>query len=239
MSQFEAPPQHGDALSEPPRTSGLAVGSLICSLVFCCPITTVLGVLLGLAAFFSISANPARRGKGLAVVGLLLGIVFTAGQAFVANKAYQAYVVFRDAPGEALSPGFAGDYAAMRSSFGTGGLAATDAEAEAFVQELRQRYGELQRSDLDLVAYQTMQQPQPGQTEFTMPWLLIFDNATINAELTFSESTQGPDDRIIFDSITVYDPDQGDLAFPAATTGGDPSAASGDVDTGGTSEGDG
>ncbi|MHC5003823.1 MAG: DUF4190 domain-containing protein [Planctomycetota bacterium] len=236
MSQFEVPADQYDAnATEPARTSGLAVGSLICSLIFCCPITTVLGVLLGLVALVSIGSNPARKGKGLAVAGLILGLIFTAGQAYFGYSVWKGYGIFRDAPAQALQPGFDGDYTRMCTMFAAPGQ---EAAAEALVAELRSRYGELQRSDLDFEAFQGMQQPVPGQTEFTLPWMLVFDGATVTAELTIRESDQGTDDTIIFSRIEVIDPDAGNLVFPPApepaeTSGEMDEAAEGSGDTGG------
>jgi hypothetical protein len=215
MSQFEAPADSHYASAAPPRTSGIAVASLVSSLIFCCPITTILGVLLGLVALVSIGGNPARKGKGLAIAGIVLGIIFTAGQAYFANTAWKAYGIFRDAPGEALRPGFAGDYAAMRRNFGPAGEQATDAEAQAFVEELRARYGSVQRSELDFQAYRGMQ-PQPGQTVVELPWALVFDQERVMANLTMDQSQQSGDDRIIFSRIEVIDPDRGNLVFPPA-----------------------
>ena len=90
MSQFSAPPadQYSDPYAEPPKTSAMAVWSLVCSLIFCCPVTTVLGVLLGVGAVATIGSNPNKKGKGMAFTGILLGLVFSAVQVWAYGKFY-------------------------------------------------------------------------------------------------------------------------------------------------------
>ena len=198
-----------------PKTSAMAVASLVCSLICCIPVLPAIGALLGLFALVSIGSNPMKRGKGLAVAGLLLGILFTAGQIYFGYTAYRTVMIFKDGPYEALQPGFQGDYATMRANFGAAGQAATDEEARAFIEGLRAAYGELQGSEIDLSQYQGMQQPGPGQTTVTMPWVLVFDSGRVDAELSFTESDQaGQDDKIIFSSITILDSTLEYATFP-------------------------
>ena len=63
MSQFEIPGAPSVPSDQPAfesgKTSGLAVSSLICSLIFCCPLTTIVGPFLGLGAFIQIGRNAA------------------------------------------------------------------------------------------------------------------------------------------------------------------------------------
>jgi hypothetical protein len=63
----------------PPRTSGLAVASLVLALVGAFTVVgTVAAVLCGLAALVSIGRSGGRRaGAGFAVFGLILGVLFT------------------------------------------------------------------------------------------------------------------------------------------------------------------
>jgi hypothetical protein len=223
MTQYTQEQYYGQPAGDPHqpqgKTSAMAVASLVCSLICCFPVTTILGVLLGVFALVSISSNPAKRGKGLAIAGILLGIVFTAGQAFVGYNAYTSWQMFKRAPHQALEPGFRGDYASMRANFGPAGMAATDEDAQAFVEELRARYGELQGSEIDISQFQGMQPPPPGQSSVaTLPWVLNFDQGSVDAELTFSGEDQVPGrDELIFRQITILDPALGDISFPPVT----------------------
>jgi hypothetical protein len=219
MSQFPIPGDPHAPLQQA-RTSGLAIGSLICSLICLCPVTTILGILLGLGALGSISGNPMRKGKGLAIAGILLGVIFTAGQAFFGYGMYKAYGIFSDAPYQALQPGFAGNMSAFKANFGSSGTAVSDERAQAFIDELRDRYGNLQSSKMNIAAFQGMQQ-SPGQPVQTMPWLLNFDQAAVSVELTFDQNDQVPGaKKIIFSEIRVIDTDQGDMIFPPPPFGG-------------------
>lgn len=212
MSQYESPFEQqttGQA-----KTSGLAITSLVCSLIFCIPLLTpILGILFGIAGVLSIQRNPMRKGMGLAVAGLIIGLIVGLGQVGIGYGAYHVFAKFRDAPIPAMQAGFSGDLAGFRSYFGSAGVAASDAEAQAFVDELRNRYGEFQRTELDFMAYQGMQPTQPGQTVFTMPWVLVFDGGRTTVELTF-DAQQQQGDEMTFRSIRVIDAARGDLVFP-------------------------
>ncbi|MHC4786232.1 MAG: DUF4190 domain-containing protein [Planctomycetota bacterium] len=215
MSQLDTPPF--DAMAGgPQKTSGLAIASLVCSLICCIPVIPVIGILLGLGAMISIGGDPAKKGKGLAIAGIILGVVITTGQGVVGYRMYAGYTIFSSAPYVALQPGFDGDIAAMKANFGSSGATATDREAQAFVDELRSRYGALQGSAMDFQAFQGMQMPTSDQKVFTMPWVLVFENASVAVEMTFNDDDQTRSDEIIFSAIRVIDSDLGDLTFPAA-----------------------
>ncbi|GAF92052.1 unnamed protein product, partial [marine sediment metagenome] len=62
----------------PWRTSGLATAALVCSLIFCCPGLGLIGLLLGLAALPD-TRRPGVGGRGLAVAGILIGLLVTIG----------------------------------------------------------------------------------------------------------------------------------------------------------------
>ncbi len=212
MSQFEPsfPPQD---LNQP-KMSALAIASLVCSLLFCCPLATIPGILLGIGALVSISGNPMRRGKGVAITGIVLGVLFTAGQALLYPPAIRLVMdmtaLVQNGPSDAISAGFAGDLPAFRSHFFKAGAAATDQEAQEFVDQLRSRYGEF-------VSSYPVQSGSPpfGQTVVTMKYSLEFDRVTVSAdvELVFADPNTG-EWAAKLGSITVIDSERGDLAFP-------------------------
>ncbi len=77
---FDGAGGYGDGM--PPQTSALAVASLIVSivsLIVCCvPGPGVLGMFLALGAVISISRSQGRRtGLGMAIAGLLIGLIAT------------------------------------------------------------------------------------------------------------------------------------------------------------------
>jgi hypothetical protein len=226
MSQFEPsfPPQD----MPQPKMSALAIASLVCSLFFCCPLGTIPGVLLGIGALVSISGNPMRRGKGVAITGIALGVLFTVGQALVYPPAIRlgmdTVALMQNGPTDALSAGFAGDLPAFRAHFFNAGAGATDQEAKEFVEQLRSRYGEF-------VSASPIQSSSPpfGQTAVIMRYSLVFDRATVSAdvELVFAD----PNTRewaAKVGSITVIDSERGDLAFPPQPAAPRPAGAEND-----------
>ena len=199
------------------KTSGLAIGSLVCSLICCVPVTTIPGILLGIVAMISIGNNPARKGKGLAVAGILLGVIFTAGQAYVYPKvieyAGEMFELVMNGPNDALAAGFANDPVAFKSHFYGTGTQATDAEAQAFIDTLRSRYGEFQSCHID---EQGQTSPAFAQPSSVFPYILTFDNATLDADVQIIWYDKRTDDMVYkFGWVTVTDPDLGDLRYPA------------------------
>jgi hypothetical protein len=68
----------------PPRTSVLAIISLVTALLCCIPGFGVLGALLGVVATFRISGSGGRKtGMGLAIAGIIVGIVVSIIWCFV------------------------------------------------------------------------------------------------------------------------------------------------------------
>ncbi|HYD01503.1 MAG TPA: DUF4190 domain-containing protein [Phycisphaerales bacterium] len=60
------------------RTSVLAIGSLVCSLICCIPGLSIIGTLLGAVAILRISAsNGRRKGVGLAIAGIVIGLAIS------------------------------------------------------------------------------------------------------------------------------------------------------------------
>lgn len=83
-------PYGGDTINEfgsdePQRTSVLAIGSLVCSLICCLPVIPLIGSGLGVGAIIGIGGSNGRvGGKGLAIAGIIIGVLVTIAQvAFV------------------------------------------------------------------------------------------------------------------------------------------------------------
>ncbi len=211
MTQFESTFESGDVGEQ--KTSGLAVASLVCSLICCVPVTTIPGILLGIGAMVSISRNAARKGMALAVIGILLGVIFTGGQFFVYRFFYEVAVLVMNGPTDALTAGFANDPGAFKMEFYGTGAQATDAEVQAFIDTLRSRYGEFQDCRFN---EQTQTQPGGfGQPSTVFPYILTFDNATVDAEAEAIWVDERTGDMILkWGSVIVTDSDLGDLRYP-------------------------
>ena len=58
---------------EKEANSGLAIASLICSLLFFIPIAPVIAVVLGIIALAQINKDPKLGGKAMAIAGIIIG----------------------------------------------------------------------------------------------------------------------------------------------------------------------
>jgi len=69
-------PQPG-AMTEPPKTSGMAIASIICAIAgFCTGITSIIGFILGIIALKQIRRSEGRlTGDGLAIGGIVISVV--------------------------------------------------------------------------------------------------------------------------------------------------------------------
>jgi hypothetical protein len=221
MSQFEAPPSFGDQThSEPAKTSGLAVTSLVCSLIVCCPLVTIFGPLLGVIAVATIGSNPARKGKGLALAGILIGLITTGvwvGGIVVGKKAI--WDPMMEGPAVELRAAFDGDYDTFRAGMMGGANTATDEEIEAFVTELRDRYGNFVSMSFDMTGNQ---QSQTFATVQTMPYIVVFENNTLNASIDYAGADPATQQfGAVFDNIVIHDDGgQPDVSLPAPAAGG-------------------
>jgi hypothetical protein len=202
---------------EPAKRSGLAVTALVLSLIgiipVCGAITAPIGVILGLIGLVTIS--PPRKGKGMCVAAILLGVIFTALQVWAGIMIVRKFAIpVIEGPRTALAQGFAGNISDFKAEFTGAGATASDAEARAFIEQLRARYGEFQSSAMD----QSGPQPQPGsnQPEQTMKYILNFSNrqgVDAEATLVFADQKTG---ALVWkwSEIKVIDSTQGDLTYP-------------------------
>lgn len=221
MSQLE--PTFGAEETRPAKTSGFAIGSVICSLICCIPVTTILGVLLGVVGLLSINAKPTlRKGKGLAITGIVLGVMFTVAQVAllpVAKRGWDfmmGYAEFvQEGPSAALTAGASGDFAAFRDAFVGTGATLTDAEAMAFFDAMSDRYGNFVSVHLNEQAGTS--QPQFGQPSAPFPYVITFDTGPVDGEavLVFADQSTGQFLKKL-DSIVIFDDQLGDLSYPPA-----------------------
>jgi hypothetical protein len=94
------PPQPG-AFPPPQQSNGWSIASLICGLLLCIPgLTSLLAVIFGIAGIKK-SARPQIGGRGLAIAGLVLGILGLLGWAGVAGGTWWGWGFFKS---EMLNP---------------------------------------------------------------------------------------------------------------------------------------
>ena len=219
MSQFpndlEAQP-YGDPMApgEPAKTSTLAVGALISSCIFCCPITTVLGFILGVVSAITIQANPQRKGMPFAILAIVIGLALSIAWVVMPIMGWQA---FQNLPKQAIQAGYNGNYAGFREAFTEPGASASDDEVEAFIDTLRTRYGDVVGSSMDFGVFiedlsrqgEAQQASGAQMPKFAMPVTMEFENATLDVQLIVEQGGDG------FYAIRVLDPAEGDVVFPA------------------------
>jgi len=227
MSQYYQEQYYGqpamDPTQVPPKTSGMAITSLVLSLIGIIPIcgilTAPIGVLLGLIAFVLISTNKSLKGRGLAIAAILLGVIFTVAQ--IAGGVYFYNTFLRDimeGPHRPLTAASSGDIAGFKSHFVGDGATASDADAQAFITELEARYGKFLTTSLDQAS--PPPQAQTGQPRFVTPYLFLFENKSRTGSATYEMVDQMTGAFIQkWSSITVHDPDLGDLTYPPMQDG--------------------
>lgn len=87
-------PYKGHPPIVPRQTSGLAIASLVCGLVFCVPmITSTLAVVFGFAGIRK-TRDPYVGGRGMAISGLILGLVGIGFWLVAGSVFYLAYQTF-------------------------------------------------------------------------------------------------------------------------------------------------
>lgn len=98
MSQAVPPPitspyaMHG---MEPTRTSVAAVISLICGILGCFIITGIVAIITGIIGLKA-TKNPQVKGRGLAIAGLILGVITTlAGTVFAVSIGGVGYFAYK------------------------------------------------------------------------------------------------------------------------------------------------
>ena len=236
MPQFDNPNPFSQAEGMTPpaerRTSGLAVTSFIMSIIFCCPLTTIPAFFMGLIAVTKTGPHTAFKGRGLAIAAILISVIGTGAQIYYGSLGYGLIKKFmttmQEKPQEVMDAGFQGDWSAFREGIHLKqGASFTDEEAAQFIETLRERYGAIISITPDEQGMSNMT-PNYGQPETTFPYQVEFENnASVRARVTiiWADPQQSDDFILKIGSITILDPDLGDVTFPAAITEGAGDAA--------------
>jgi len=235
MSQYDAgiydPASHSGG--EPPRTSLLCVSALVSSVIFCCPLTSLLGLLLGIAGMVSVSSsNGRRKGTGLAFAAIVIAILSLIGQA-AAVKVFAPYlrnwartgIFLATGPTPFLKDLQVGDLVSARTYLHPDADAAiSDAQLQGFADEITKRYG-------NVIEWVPAPNPPfnpsgPGEATFSIPGQLRFTNATCSAtmDLTVYINTTGNPEVSGISKLVIQDTTLGDLVLdenaPAGEDGG-------------------
>ena len=207
-----------DLAGQPRRVSLWALLSLLCGVAVFCPVTSVLGPLLGVVALAEIRRKPHRTGTRLAVTGIVVGLLATAGWAATARWWHvNAREPMLRGPAEALAAGLGGDVAGFRAGFvapATGG----DGEARAFLDEVAGRYGRLVGS----TQRPRFAETPPVQADTRRPriaYMFEFESGPVEAEAEFVAWAQGQGLVLKFAWLAFRDQELGHLVYPASAAG--------------------
>lgn len=205
-------------ISDKPRC-GMATASLICSLILCCPIVTLVGVILGIVALLKIRGS-AMSGRGLAWAGIIIGILTTTlTTLFMIIAINIGLGVLEQTPESvttAIKAGITGDIEKFRMEFTHDAVAASDDEITSFLETITTRYGVFDKAVIDMATMQAGQQPSGDEPE--LPIQLVFETKTISAIVVFTVA-KGTDSLIDvqIQCLLIRDPENGDVAFPLAS----------------------
>ncbi len=143
---YVSDPYGHDQLSEPPRTSLMAIISMVLSLIGCCLPIGFLGAILGVFSLVGISSSRGRvTGKGFAVAGIIIGVINTAIQVslFVAmEKGFKAYVGITEPIYKNLE---SGDFDSVRLALSGASATTTDEQFIAFRNAYQAELGSFSR----------------------------------------------------------------------------------------------
>ncbi|MHC4991415.1 MAG: DUF4190 domain-containing protein [Planctomycetota bacterium] len=195
----------------PSRTSLWALLSLLCGVAVFCPVTSVLGPLLGAVALVDIRRKPHRTGAKLAVTGIAVGLLATAGWAAAARWWHvNAREPMLRGPAEALAAGLGGDVAGFEAGF-----TAPAGDARAFLDEVAGRYGRLTGS----TQRPSFEETDPAQADTRRPrvaYTFEFESGPVEAEAQFVVWAQGEGLVLKFAWLAFRDHELGHLVYPAS-----------------------
>lgn len=206
--------------------SGMAVTAFVMTILFCIPVLPLVGLLLGLGALGRTSTDGPFRGRPLAIIAIILGLLFTAGQTYTTVKLVEVGGMVADSimvvvtgPDDAMEGAFKGD-SKQTNDWWAVGQEPSAAQTAAFVVEARRRFGEFKSAVPDDGG-----QPPIGQASFSIPYKFVFSNGEYGGTVSFQAFTGDggglPENGRLLGivKITVVDTDGTNVVWEAADAG--------------------
>jgi hypothetical protein len=168
----------------------------------------------GRAARDGAAPRPRPRGRMLALAGVVLGL---ASAGFAARTLVVWHRLVREpilaGPRDALLAGLAGDLAGFQGAFTGAGAEVDPAAAQAFIDELRRRYGGLLALTQGIDDRPELAAGDIDHADVRAPYLARFDRADVVIEASYAAFRRG---ALVarWNWIHVRDPDLGDLIYP-------------------------
>lgn len=202
----------------PRRVSKLAITSLVLSIIFCCPLTTIAGIVTGAIAVFATIRDRTLSGRWIAVLAIVIASLATIGQVVVGVQGYNTvFVPIFSGPQTALLAGDRGDFTAFQQCFLSTAADGNNSEnADTFVSELKARYGAFQSAALDTTTGPA-QAPASGQ-DFVGDYQLDFANGRMRATCAIELASATGGLSMKLRSAVIHDADKGDLRYPPVQT---------------------
>ncbi|MFT4592675.1 MAG: hypothetical protein ACI9JK_000372 [Phycisphaerales bacterium] len=218
MNEFNSPVEEcfePQVQSQSIGRSKLAVWSLICSLIICCPIATIFGPILGVIALIKMKSNP-RSGRKMAISGIVIGAITTVlsvgALLFAATTAIKFMNQVTESASEVITASYAKEYDKARDSFAEQTNDVTDEALQLFANELQSRYGAFDSITVNWSAEEQLLEPEGLLTP--MPVILIFETESVHATIMF-EVVPGEDFVASkFCCIQIEDAVHGNIIFP-------------------------
>lgn len=220
-------PYYGGASMEPPRTSLLSIAAVISSLILCCPLTSLAGIVLGAAGIASVGMSGGRRkGAGLAVIAIAVSLLGLALQTWVSfaswpliEKGIEMVRYMTTGPQPLIAALERGDLAAARAElYPDADAAAEDTELIAFQEEMARRYGTLTR--WEPLPNTNRQYNAPGVYHDDFRGKAVFASGAYDVTYTFTVKIGSPPaifEALGLSKVVIHDRELGDLILDPAT----------------------
>lgn len=190
---------HMDEFETPRPMSAAAVTSLVFGLLLCIPGAGLFGAVFGAVGLMSTGGETGRRGRGVAVSGLifsLVGIVGWGAAAYAVKQVWDTTVaptmkVVFSGPDQVLTAAFAGDQTAFEADW-MPGTAPDEATRQAFVDGVTATLGAFQSAEIvDDGQGPPPEAMGPGGDAFDLPFTVVFAEGTVEAAVSFRPSQKG------------------------------------------------
>jgi hypothetical protein len=184
--------------SEGRPMSAAAVASLVFGLLLCIPGAGLIGTVTGVIGLASTGPTGMKRGRGIAISGLVISILSLFGwivTGVVAVQGWNAYVkpsmeVVISGPDRTLQAAFKGDVTAFDADW-MPGRAPSAAERTAFVSGVTLALGEFKGAEIQAGAQPPTDSMSGNAEDFELPWTFTFENGACSGVVTYRPSRRG------------------------------------------------